>query len=92
MAGISLSATHTPPPLHGQSPSLGFRDSAYLGPEVLLHGQPCTALITVRSMAGVILVGLPGTSFSKNNPYVHEEYARLSLHCLVTRVSSVEGM
>ena len=28
-----------------------------LGPEVRLHGQPCTALITVRSMAGVILVG-----------------------------------
>ena len=31
IAGISVSATHTPPRLHGQSPSLGFRDSAWIG-------------------------------------------------------------
>ena len=39
-------------------------------------------------MAGVMLVGLPGTSVSKNNPYVHEEYARLPLDYLVKGLSS----
>ena len=48
-------------------------------------------------MAGVVLVGLPGTSSSKNNPYVHEEYASLyrldmSPHSLVTGLSSIEGL
>ena len=73
---------------HHQGVSLD-RAVTDLGLDVPRHGQPGTALTQVRSMAGVMLVGLPETSVSKNNPYVHEEYARLPLDY---QLSSIEGL
>lgn len=63
---------------------LGVEDLSFdravmdLGPDVLLHGQAHVALSRVRSMQGVMLVGLSRVSFRKHNPKVHEEYARLA--------------
>lgn len=41
-------------------------------------GTKLVALSRSRSMEGVMLVGLSGMSFSKNNRKVHEGYAGLS--------------
>ena len=54
-----------------------------LGPDIFAHDQAYVALSRVRSMDGVMLVGLTRASFNKNKTEVHDEYDRLS-RCPIT--------
>jgi hypothetical protein len=48
-----------------------------LGRTIFAHGQAYVALSRVRSLAGVLLIGLQKTSLLKADPRVEKEYARL---------------
>lgn len=48
-----------------------------LGLSVFAHGQAYVALSRVKSLEGVMLVGLITSAFYKNDGAVHREYERL---------------
>ena len=58
------------------------------GPDIFAHGQAYVALSRVRTMEGVMLVGLTMQSFNKNTRVVHDEYEGLS-HCPIVRCTLI---
>jgi ATP-dependent exoDNAse (exonuclease V) alpha subunit len=49
------------------------------GRDIFDHGQAYVALSRVRTLEGVLLIGLIRASFDKNKSYMHDEYARLAV-------------